>query len=171
MDYNLRRTISEAVDFVIREQERELNALYTSDAYILRKKERETLISLSVNLKTTLMDSVVPALEGKVPYVNTLWMASTEELSDVSYVYIVWEQKNGKNDSAESKKNLFKRKTEINLSKIPSLNKKKISKNEELIKLNIDKALRENRSRLIQWCHKVRDNIIENIEKGDSLYE
>lgn len=172
MDYGLRSTVNDAVNIIITEQTKKLDALYGSDIETLKKKEKETLISMSVNLKTGLMDAVIASLEGKVPYVNFLWQASTENLPVISFVYIKWKVDDNKKETVINKNPILKKLPEININtdKIPGLQKRKAEKEEALIKENIYKASRENKSRLIKWCHCVRDNLISNIEKGDSLY-
>ena len=172
MDNGLKQTVNDAVSAVITEQTKKLDKLYGSDFETLKKKEKETLILMSVNLKIVLMDSVLRALEGKVPYVNFLWQASTENLPVVSFVYIKWETDNNKKEMFTNKNLIFKKLPEININteKIPGLQKRKAEKEEALIKEKIYKASRVNKSRLIKWCHCVRDNLINNIEKGDSLY-
>lgn len=172
MDYGLRSTVNDAVNAVITEQTKKLDALYGSDIETLKKKEKETLILMSVNLKTVLMNSVIGALEGKVTYMNFLWQASTESLPIISFVYIKWKVDDNKKETVINKNSILKKLPEININtnKIPGLQKRKAEKEEAFIRENIDKASRENKSRLIKWCHCVRDNLINNIEKGDSFY-
>ncbi|MBR3975745.1 MAG: hypothetical protein IKJ88_07800 [Clostridia bacterium] len=185
MENNLIKIIDDTVESVRKEQTEKLDALYKSPEYILRKKEKETLISLSINLKTVLMNAIVANLEGKVPYVNTLWLKSTEKLTAISYGYITWEKEEKKNDIPVSNKNplidklvkngvVEKINSAINTDKLMSRNQRnnnrKIKNDEKIFTPNIAEMEKVNRGKLNDWCEKVKTNLIENIKEGDSLY-
>lgn len=171
MDKDLKKELDEAVESFGKEQGKKLIKLYESDADILKKRERETLLTLSISLKTALMDSVMPVLEGKVPYVNTLWLESIEEMSDVSFVYVAWEKEEIKKESVGSKNSMFKKVSENITDKIPPFSKRKKDKEDQIIKDKIYKAKIENVSRLFRWCYEAKENLIKNIDKGGSLNE
>lgn len=171
MDKDLKKKLDEVVDCFGKEQATKLIKLYSSDVDVFRKKERETLMTISICLKTALMDAVMPVLEGRVPYVNTLWLESMENMTDVSFIYVVWENEEIQKEFAGGKNVIIKKVSESITDKISPLNKRKKNKEGELIKRKIYKAKIENVASLFRWCSEAKDNLIKNIEKGESVDE
>lgn len=97
MNEETKNAIVTAVREIFHNETNKLKNLYSLPLKELSGRERDELIKMSINLPFEAQKKMETKLENvNVPYVHTIWLKISEELPQISYTYIDWQQINNK---------------------------------------------------------------------------